>query len=385
MKTSKPILATLLLLLVAGALIGCSSLGDGFLFPEEQQVLVRFLFALNSDDMSVAAFKVNSDTGALTAAPGSPFDSSTCCQGTLDASHDGKFVFVAGGEGGGVAVFSVNQDTAALTPVSGSPFDIGSCPRDVKVTPDGTLLFVSDQCADQLFVFHVSTNGALSEATGSPYDAGPRPWGLAVDPQGRFVFLTDRSDDSIRSYAINGSTGQLTESPGSPIIAGNNGGLRFPVTDHSGQFLYATHANNAEVYAFTINQTNGDLTDAGEFETDCGPVGIAAHPSFDLIGVANFCFQEGSNNPTSVSIFSINTGTGALADVPGSPFALDDAVHHLAFDPSGRFLYLAEPFAGSGDGLIRGYTVDSNGNPVELTGSPWSTGLRNANWVAVSR
>src|SRR3954469_15694498 len=126
MKTSKhSIIALLTLLLVAGALLGCSSLGDGFLFPEQQSG-VRFLFGLNGD-MSVAAFKVNSETGALTSVAGSPFDTSTCCQGTLDVTRDGTFVFVAGGEGGGVAVLSVNQSTGALTPVSGSPFEIGSC------------------------------------------------------------------------------------------------------------------------------------------------------------------------------------------------------------------------------------------------------------------
>src|SRR3954463_5783014 len=169
MKTSKlHIIAILSLLLVAGVLIGCSSLGDGFLFPEEQSG-VRFLFGLNSDDMSVAAFRVNPDTGALTAVAGSPFATDTCCQGTVDVTRDGKFVFVAGGEGGGVAVLSVNQDTGALTQVAGSPFDVGSCPRDVKVSPSGTLLFVSDQCSGVLMVFQVGATGVLTEAAGSPY------------------------------------------------------------------------------------------------------------------------------------------------------------------------------------------------------------------------
>jgi 6-phosphogluconolactonase len=384
MKTSKlHITAILSLLLVAGALIGCSSLGDGFLFPEDQTT-VRFLFGLN-DDMSVAAFKVNQNTGALTAVAGSPFDSNTCCSGTLDVTRDGTFVFVAGGEGGGVAVLSVNQSTGALTPVAGSPFDIGSCPRDVKVSNSGKWLFVSDQCSHQLFVFAVGADGTLTAATGSPYAGGARPWGLAIDPQDHFVFMTDKTDDSIRSYAINTSTGQLTQAAGSPVTAGNGGGLRFPVTDHGGRFLYATDANLDEVYAFTISQTDGSLTVVDEFGTGCGPVGIAAHPSFDLIATANFCFDEGSNDPTSVSVFSITAGTGGLTDVPGSPFPLDDAVHHLAFDPSGRFLYLAEPAAGDGSGLIRGYTVDAAGNPVELPGSPFSGGLSSANWIAVSR
>jgi 6-phosphogluconolactonase len=385
MKTSKlHITAILALLLVAGALIGCSSLGDGFLFPEGQAA-VRFLFTFN-DDGTVTAFRVNPDTGALTMVAGSPFNAVDDCCGALDATHDGRFVFVVSKDAGQLAVLSVNQDTGALTAV-GTPSTVAECPRDVKVTPSGSFLFVTDPCNDNLHVFAVGSTGALTETAGSPYEQGPSPWGIAVDPQSRFVFVTDggnQGNDTIRAYAI-GANGALTEAPGSPFTAGNAGGLRFPVTDHSGKFLYATNANTDSVYAFTISQTDGSLTDAGEFDAGLGPVGISAHPTLDLIAVANWDFSDGENQATSVSVFSINTSTGALTDVPGSPFPLDDAVHQLAFDTSGKFIYLAQPYAGDGSGLIRGYTVDANGHPTELPGSPFTGALNNDFWLTTTR
>lgn len=385
MKSSKPLIAVLSLLLVAGVLLGCSTLGEGFLFPEGEQLLVRFLFAVNGNGGSIAAFRVNPDTGALTAISGSPFEGlSSEGQARLTATLDGRFVYTTNGSSQ-IAGFSVNQDTGALTPVPGSPFEVGDDIRGgIMAAPNSRFLFASDEDFEVLFVFVIGANGALTQAPGSPYEAGPRPWGIAVDPLSRFVFLTDRSDDTIRAYAINSDTGALTEAPGSPFVSGEGGGLRYPVVDRSGRFLYATHANNGEVYAFTINQTNGALTAAGEFEAGCGPVGIAAHPSFDLIAVANWCFDEGSNNPTTVSVYSINTSTGALTNVPGSPFEFDVAIHHLVFDPSGRYIYLAAPFADE-NGQILGFTVNAQGQVVQVTGSPFTTGLQNPVWLAATR
>src|SRR4051812_12621334 len=175
MKTSKlPIVALCALLLLAGTILGCSSLGDGFLFPEGGAA-VRFLFAFN-DDGTVAAFRVNPNTGALTMTVGSPFNAVDDCCGAVDATRDGRFVFVVSKNAGQLAVLSVNQDTGALTAV-GAPSTVAQCPRDVKVTPSGSFLFVTDPCNDNLHVFAVGSTGALTETAGSPYTQGPNPWG----------------------------------------------------------------------------------------------------------------------------------------------------------------------------------------------------------------
>src|SRR4029077_5753516 len=93
-------------------------------------------------------------------------------------------------------------------------------------------------------------------------------------------------------YSINSTTGALTEVSGSPFFAG--GALYSGVftTDATGQFLYAA----------------------------VGP----------------------SNNggaPGVLVAFSINQTTGALTNVPGSPYLVGQLATSVTVEPSGKFLY----------------------------------------------
>ena len=51
---------------------------------------------------------------------------------------------------------------------------------------------------------------------------------------------------------------------------------------------------------------------------------------------------EGSSN---ISAFQLNTTTGALTAVPGSPFNGRSNPHALAVDPAGKFLFVANQSA----------------------------------------
>jgi 6-phosphogluconolactonase (cycloisomerase 2 family) len=67
---------------------------------------------------------------------------------------------------------------------------------------------------------------------------------------------------------------------------------------------------------------------------------------------------------------AIDSATGALSNVPGSPFATNLFPTTLAADPSGRFLYMAV----FGDSEIQGFNVDAtSGGLTEMAGSPFSS------------
>ncbi len=383
MKTQKLIItAAFTLLTVTAVLLGCTAVQEGFIIPDGEEGLPdpRFAFVKNRWDNTVAAFTVNPTTGVLTGVSGSPFDIGDCCSPNLEADPAGRFVYVPIPEDT-LVVLSVNQTTGALTPVAGSPFDIGDCNiLFAKADPSGRYLYVTDTCLDAVFALSISSTGVPSNVTGSPYEVGPCPHGIAVDPDSRFVYVTDQCTDEIYGFTINATTGALTPVAGSPFISGEGGDLRFPAVDRSGRFLYATHHGNDEVYAFTINQTTGALTSAGEFATGCEPVGISTSPLADLVAVANWCDDSG----TTISVFSINTTSGALTHVAGSPIDVGVAVNDVAFDPSGRFLYGTAPFAGDA-GEVLGATVNpTTGVPTEITGSPFTAGLDEGSRIAIT-
>src|SRR5207244_10342622 len=66
--------------------------------------------------------------------------------------------------------------------------------------------------------------------------------------------------------------------------------------------------------------------------------------------------SEGDSQSRSqtVSAYTINTITGALTAVPGSPFAAGMYPFSVAVDPTGRFAYVAN----EGSQSVSAYTID---------------------------
>jgi 6-phosphogluconolactonase len=75
--------------------------------------------------------------------------------------------------------------------------------------------------------------------------------------------------------------------------------------------------------------------------------------------------------------FSVNTATGALSPVPGSPQSSVSAAAVLAIDPTGKFLYVG------GNGGVAAYSIDAAsgeltavpGSPVNVDGVPYSAAI----------
>ena len=86
--------------------------------------------------------------------------------------------------------------------------------------------------------------------------------------------------------------------------------------DPSGKFAYVANNNSNSVSAYTINSTTGALSpvSGSPFPTGSAPIAVAVDPSGKFVYVAN-------NNSNSVSAYTINSTTGALSPVSDSPFA----------------------------------------------------------------
>jgi len=73
--------------------------------------------------------------------------------------------------------------------------------------------------------------------------------------------------------------------------------------------------------------------------------------------------NQGTSN---VSVYSLDASTGALAAVPGSPFASGSAPGPVAIDPSGKFVFVGD----TGGNSLSAYTIDSAGSLTPVTGTP---------------
>jgi 6-phosphogluconolactonase len=86
-------------------------------------------------------------------------------------------------------------------------------PADVRVHPDGTLVYVNNRGEDSVAWFRVGPDGALSRLGHVTISRSVHP-GLAArsfafDPSGSFLLVADRPAGLVRSYAVDAGTGDL--------------------------------------------------------------------------------------------------------------------------------------------------------------------------------
>jgi 6-phosphogluconolactonase len=318
---------------------------------------------------SISAYTINSSTGVLRAIAGSPFAAGRIAESvTVDPS--GRFAYV--GDNAGVLAYTIDGSTGALRAIAGSPFPAGTSAESVTVDPSGRFAYVANFDDETVSAFTInSSTGALSPVAGSPAAAGVYPQSVVVDPSGRFVYVANQGGN-VSAYTINGSTGALSEIAGSPFAARDT--PRSVAVDPSGRFAYVAN-QGGNVSAYTINGSTGALTEiAGSpFAAGTEPFSMAVDRSGKFAYVVNQCRSSRDCATGSVWAYTINSSTGALSALAGSPFAAGNGPSSVVVDPSGRFVYVTN--FGANVGSVSAYIINSStGALSRVAGSPFGAG-----------
>jgi 6-phosphogluconolactonase len=215
-----------------------------------------------------------------------------------------------------------------------------------------------------LFIFDSAT-GSLSSAASV---AGP-PGGadLAVNSAANRLYAADFDDDTVYGYSFDPSSGALSPLDNSPypgIGPSTNGG---PIAiDPGGAFLFHSNAFGV-IGSYSVNSDGSLSATANPTVNDClQPLHMLVVPSGQFLYVADHSFG-------SYCVYSIDSGTGALTQIAGSPFQTvqNSEPWGLAFDSAGSFLYSTLSNAGKVDG----FSVNStSGSLTPLSGEPYSSG-----------
>lgn len=142
----------------------------------------------------------------------------------------------------------------------------------------------------------------------------------------------------------------------------------------SSDYVYEANAN--QVTVFEVDSTTGTVVSTPSPATGPAIPGGMIATSTDFIYVADF-----GGNDDAVYGYSVNTQTGALTAIAGSPFTtgLTAPPEGLASDPLGKFLYVTQ----GNNNQIAGFTIGSNGALSAMAGSPFSTGDAYPSAIAV--
>lgn len=313
----------------------------------------NYLYVVNQGSHDMNAYYINRSSGNLTQVPGSPV--ALAGIGNRVVVHpSGKYVYAqsATSSATDINAFSV-QSNGSLKPVPGSPFAY-SGGYAMAIDPKGRYLYVSSLVygkggAVDAFAIN-QTDGALTPVPGSPFfvpqgacdpsadECQQRPTDLTVDPQSKYLYATLGIESAIAGFAIDQSTGTLSDLPGSPWPENSPQGNFCPNSaygacpdswtesmDPNGKFIYVADDQFNDISIFKANPSTGQLTYAGASGNTqngvCVPYTVNVDPSgsfvYDLGITVSGC-RAGTN---AVTGFSINQGSGQVIPVPGSPFA----------------------------------------------------------------
>ncbi|MGO8793446.1 MAG: lactonase family protein [Candidatus Sulfotelmatobacter sp.] len=269
--------------------------------------------------------------------------------------------------------FSISSSGAltALTPATG--------PADSESVTGAFGLLFADQSSDAVYSYMVNgATGALTPVPGSPFSLGAPEGGPTSIMVGPYAYLyATEPNGTIVGYGTTSQVNALgAPLPGSPYAAGiAPSQMDFAADDDTGVFyLYASDPGdpNGGVLGYSLDST-GSLTPipGSPFPTvpNAQPTVVRYGAFYQSLGspVGSFLFVS-LTAAAKIAVFSIDTSTGILTAVPGSPFAVGDGPGMLVEDDFNH-LYVMNGI----DHTVSAFNVGSNG-VLSAIGSPVPAG-----------
>jgi len=244
----------------------------------------QWLIALDGTTQQLDIFQINATTGALTSVTSPATYSATSGvwqPSQVKVSPDGTLIFAALGTAGDV-VFTFNSTTGVG--VSSQTLATGNTTTGdygLAVNAATTYLYIARSGTNGgVAVFSIGPNGALLPVTGTPFAAGNGTFSVVLDSTGTYVYAANRTDGTISGYTIaaGATTAGLSLTPlnGSPYASGT--GVQSIGIDRTGKYLLAASVGGAPdltMYSFDIT-VPGKLNPATSVATATDPAGAVA-------------------------------------------------------------------------------------------------------------
>ncbi len=235
-------------------------------------------------------------------------------------------------------------------------------------------VYVANAASREVFALALDDRGALTRLGRYPVAGEAMP--IAVSPDRRLLFVALRSPPfGVASFAIDGATGRLAPIDVTPLPAS----MCYLATDRSGRFLLSAGYFGHLLAVNRIAEKGAVVAEPEAIvEHVANAHAVIADPSNKFL----FATSLGSDR---VLQFSFDAATGN--PVPNDPAHVASASgagpRHLAFHPTGRWLYVINELNGSlaaydfdaARGVLRQTQVLS-ALPPGFTGKPWAADLR---------
>lgn len=336
----------------------------------------QYVYTANAagNPATVSALAADATTGALTSVSGSPYNAGSGATAIV-ASQQGV-LYTANYFSGDIYAHSVNSNDGTLTAVSGFPVPIEVGVNAIAIDHTSTSFYAVSQRSAALYAFSTGMSGALTPLSGNPVAIGPGTIGassVVVDPSGKYVYVTaaDSFSANIYGFSRNTTTGALSPLPTFPIPV--DGMSNHSTFDPTGHFLLVTgtgvFGGRGGVDVFTLDSATGGLTLVVGTPIPVGvdPAGVVIVPSGRYVYIPNTA-------DATISAFAFDSTSGSLSPVAGSPFPSGgrgsiNGPLGIAADNQNKFVFVCNA---SND--ISVFSVGNGGVLTPVSGSPFPTG-----------
>lgn len=281
----------------------------------------------------------------------------------------------------GVATLALDTRTGAVTTLSQVTLPASLGARTLAVAPAGNAAYLGG-CGGigGLVSLRVdTTTGALSPF--GTVAAGTCVGRIVVHPSGGLLVALVANGGELRTYRLDPATGAPLEPAASSVAVDAGTALAI---DPPGRVVYV--AEPAGVLAFSVDTTSGGLARV--------PGTPAPFPSRDQFPTAGLVTADGSFLFVAAARLTLTTvgvvWSYVLDPITGRPTALPESeaasgefvLNDMAANPRARFLYgsLTRPFdhtgvSMQGPGVVAGFEIGAAGMLGPVPGSPYACGI----------
>lgn len=264
--------------------------------------------------------------------------------------------------------FSIDPASGRLTPQSKAP--LAESMAYLATDRAGRFLLAASYGADTLSVQPIDKPEPILT-----YKTGLHAHSLRTDPSNRFAYAGNLGNDHVLQYRFDANTGALTPIGTGYVSVPSNTGPRHLAFSANGKYLYVVGEMSGTVTAFAIDDSTGALTQIGvangiparlklahgevrdarnnDLKDDPTPRIWAADLRLSPDGSLLLMSERTSS---SVSAFAVDAATGALKFLDNYPVE-EQQPRNIAFSPNGRWLLVT----GEKSDKVGTYAVSNTG------------------------
>jgi 6-phosphogluconolactonase (cycloisomerase 2 family) len=333
------------------------------------------LYVSDQQGAALFAFAINPDTGVLTEPP-TTFPTGKGPQ-SIAIDLQGQFLYTANSLDSTISAFTIGAG-GVLAPILPTTILQGNGPVTVTIDPNGQLLYVIDQNSNTEETYGIAPafeqitqpNGFLTFVASSNTRSGPAFFALApaavLAIPNEYFYATNANSNTISHAALDPTSGAVGAIVNTASQVNAPGAV---IPDFTGLHIFIDNgtASNAQLTEFTITPFTGAINNSNPTG---GAVPLVAGGNSQTLDPSGRFLYVATSIGGAVLLCPVNAGI--VANACPEAVAVTDPVG-VAVDPAGAFLYVLGT-DGNDDFRVNVYSIDpGSGGLAQTDGSPYPT------------